>query len=136
MRALLHRLHRCRRGAVAVEMAMVTPVLAIAVLGVADFGLAVNERMQLSSAARVGAQVAMTNPADTGRITQAVQQATDGLDPARLTVSVSTSSDGGERHYVTVRVEETYPLLFGFLGVGSSVRLGAEATMRTQGETS
>jgi Flp pilus assembly protein TadG len=133
MAALLHRLRTSTTGVAGVEMALVAPVLLICVLAVADFGMAVHERMQLASAVRVGAQVAMTDPTDVGRITQAVQQATDGLEPSRLTVTVATSGSG-ERTYVTVHVQENFPLLLSFPGVGTSIKLSADATMRTQGD--
>lgn len=139
------RLFSCRRGVVAVEMALVAPVLVMFILVLADFGLAANERIKLSGAARAGAQAAMTDPANTARITQAVQQAAAALPSSGLAVTVTTAcgcADGSTitcggtcatglpRDYVTVRVAETYALLLTYPGVGSSVNLTGQATLR------
>lgn len=145
MRGLMAKLWACRSGAAAVEMALVAPFLIAALLGVADFGLAVNERIRLSSAARAGAQTAMTDPANTAKIRQAVELATEDLVASRLNVTVSTQcgcgdgsaivcgstcADGNARNYVTVQVTEAYPTLFSYPGVGPTVTLSADATLR------
>lgn len=46
------------RGAVAVEMALVTPLLVALVFGIIDFGRIFNAEIQLSQAAREGARIA------------------------------------------------------------------------------
>ncbi|MBC7953639.1 MAG: pilus assembly protein [Rhodospirillaceae bacterium] len=145
MGGILTKLVKCCRGAAAVEMALVAPVLLAALLGVADFGMVVNERIRLSSAARAGAQKAMTDPSDTTSIRQAVEAATEDMVSNRLAVTVSTQcscgdgsaivcgstcADGNTRNYVTVQVDETYPTLFTYPGMGSSLTLSANATLR------
>lgn len=54
--------NRCRkrtdRGAVAVEMALVTPLLVALVFGIIDFSRVFNAELQLSQAAREGARLA------------------------------------------------------------------------------
>jgi pilus assembly protein CpaE len=145
MRALLRRLTTCRKGAIAVETAVVAPILALCVLALADFGMAVNERIKLASAARAGAQAAMSDATNTARITLMVQQAAS-LNVNQLSVGVSTAcgcSDGtaitcgstcangaNSQNYVTVNVSETYPLLLTYPGLGSTIALGTSATMR------
>lgn len=139
------RMVRCCRGAAAVEMALVAPLLAAVLLGMADFGLVVNERISLSSAARAGAQKAMTDPSNTASIRQAVEVATETMVASRLTVAVSTQcscsggsvivcgatcADGNPRNYVTVQVTEAYPTLFTYPLVGSTLMLSANATLR------
>lgn len=46
------------RGAVAVEMALVTPLLVVLVFGIIDFSRVFNAELQLSQAAREGARLA------------------------------------------------------------------------------
>jgi Flp pilus assembly protein TadG len=46
------------RGAVAVEMALVTPLLVVLVFGIIDFSRIFNAELQLSQAAREGARLA------------------------------------------------------------------------------
>lgn len=145
MTGVLSRVFRCRRGAAAVEMALVAPLLVAIMLGVVDFGLAANERIRLSSAARAGAQKAMTNPSDTASIRQAVEAATEDMVAGRLTVAVSTQcscgdgsaiacgttcTDGNNRNYVTVQVTENYPTLLTYPLVGPTLTLSAGATLR------
>lgn len=52
--------HKCHveRGAAAVEMALVMPLLILMVMGIIDFGRIFNGEIQLSQAAREGARVA------------------------------------------------------------------------------
>ena len=54
------RRHKCHfeRGAAAVEMALVMPLLILMVMGIIDFGRIFNAEIQLSQAAREGARVA------------------------------------------------------------------------------
>ena len=55
-----HLDHKCHveRGAAAVEMALVMPLLILMVMGIIDFGRIFNGEIQLSQAAREGARVA------------------------------------------------------------------------------
>ncbi|RJT82950.1 pilus assembly protein [Arthrobacter cheniae] len=47
----------CERGAAAVEMALVLPVLILLVLGITEFGRAYNAQVTLTNAAREGVRV-------------------------------------------------------------------------------
>jgi Flp pilus assembly protein TadG len=57
--ATARRRHKCHfdRGAAAVEMALVMPLLILMVMGIIDFGRIFNGEIQLSQAAREGARV-------------------------------------------------------------------------------
>lgn len=143
--AIVAKVLGCRRGAAAVEMALMAPFLVAGLLGVADLGMTVNERVKLASAARAGAQKAMSDPANTAAIRQAVEIATQDLVASRLTVVVSTQcscsdgiaivcgttcADGNTRNYVTVQVSEAYPTLVTYPLLGPTVQLSADATLR------
>lgn len=141
----LGRLWRCRRGSLAVEFAITAPILLLCLLGIAELGMAVTERMRLASAVRAGVQAASLHPEDAAVVRTAVEKAAPQLVADRLTVQLTracgcadgsaiacggTCAVGPEQRFVTVRVAETYPLLFRYPGLGSSLALGAEATLR------
>lgn len=57
-------LAECEAGVSAVEFALVAPVLAIALVAMADIGLALNERMTIDHVLRAGAQAAISDPGE------------------------------------------------------------------------
>ena len=61
LRKISARLAASRRGAAAVEFAILVPVIAAAVTGVANYGLVTFDKMELANAARAGAQLAIVN---------------------------------------------------------------------------
>jgi Flp pilus assembly protein TadG len=139
-------LFSCRRGVAAVEFALATPILLVTLVGMADFGLAVNEKMRLYTAARAGAQAGLGDATATATITQAVTSAAN-LDAGAVTVTVAQScgcADGTtavcgtvcadastQRGYVTVTVNESYAMLLNYPGFTNPVALSAAATLRT-----
>ncbi len=144
-KAILGRLRQCDAGMSAVEFALTAPLLVLMLLGMADMGLATNEKMRLVSAARAGAQSGYGNSANTAAITQAVTGAS-GLNGGAVNVAVATScgcadgstvacggtcaGGGSSRTYVTVTVTESYALLLSYPGFASPVTLSASATLR------
>ena len=54
---------RPERGAVAVEAALITPVILMLVLGIVEFSLALRDHVSVTSAVRTGARMATTNSA-------------------------------------------------------------------------
>jgi Flp pilus assembly protein TadG len=138
---------RNEQGAAAVEFALLAPVLISLTLALADFGLALRERVQLVGAANAGIHYAARNPDNTGGVGAAVTAAT-AIPSARLSVSTTTSCEcadgsaaacvggtcpaGGVRTYVTVSVSETFPLLFDYPGLGASLSLSARAVQRIE----
>jgi Flp pilus assembly protein TadG len=134
---------RTTRGAAAVEFAMLVPVISALFIGVANFGLAVNEKMELSSAARAGAQMALISTADLSVIRQVVVDSTNlSITTADVTVtqacncydgtSIScgaTCGDGSDNeYYYTISVTENHTLLL----IPTTISLTGTATVRTQ----
>lgn len=75
----LHALLRRRDRAVsALEFALVMPTLVLILLAIADLGNAMQQSIRLSAAARIGAQVALSQPQDTAAIRAAVTSALTG----------------------------------------------------------
>lgn len=78
------------RGAVAVEFALLAPVLVMLLLGIMEFSRAYNAQVTLSSAAREGVRVmAINNNATAART--AVKAAASGLNPALTDASIILS---------------------------------------------
>ena len=114
-------------GVAATEFALVSPIFVILTLGVIDVGTAVFERFELKTAARVGAEYALTNLTDVDGITDAVVRATNH-ESQSISVTVFTFCectfeepfvcteicDNGEapRKFVTVRVVDFYNPVF------------------------
>jgi Flp pilus assembly protein TadG len=118
------------RGAVSVEFAAVLPLVAVALLLVAQMGLLVAQQLQVQHAAREGARTAaVTN--DAGAARAAAFQA-GNLDTDRATVTVSPDArDVGTPVTVAVTYEPgTMPVVGTFIPGGFTLR--ASATMRTE----
>jgi Flp pilus assembly protein TadG len=84
---------RGQRGAVAVEAALITPVLMTLVLGILEFSLIMRDYVAVSSAVRVGARIASANPGagpatctSTCTAPAAAQYAVDAIDKASTTM--------------------------------------------------
>jgi Flp pilus assembly protein TadG len=130
-----------RRGAAAVEFAVVLPLLMMLLLGGADFGRCFHSAMAITNAARAGAEYGAMHPFDAAAPTgwqAGVQQAAINelsnsplFDTAKLTVVASsiTEADGSRR----VQVQVTYPFrtVFTWLYTPSSLTLQQTAVMRT-----
>ena len=144
----LRRLGRDRRGATAVEFALILPVLIVALVGLADYGLMVYDSNELENAARAGAQYALKGH-DESEDDAAIEDAALAALPDGTGVAVAVSRaclcpDGtgatcGDEctdevpagRYVTVRLDRDYVPLFGFI-LDNPTPLAAEAKMRIQ----
>ena len=150
VRALSRSFVRCLRAAVAVELALLAPVLALMLVGVIDFGGAVYERMQLTSAARAGVQFAIQsveNADDEAGILLAVQNA-GSLDDANVTITTTQfcgCADGAEIDcdgtcggdlkpgtYVSITVVEKFSTIFPYPGIDNPIILEGMAVLRVK----
>lgn len=135
------------RGNTAVEFALTAPMLVFMTLALWEFGNAVNERTQLETAARAGAQAAMSDPTDTSAIEQAVLDAT-GLTDADLTVTTTSACEcsdgtsvdcgtgtcavGSVQTYMTVEVTKPYTLTVNSDALNGVITLTGRATVRVE----
>lgn len=87
---------RGERGAVAVEFALVVPVLFILVFGMIDFGWAINRYTVLNNATREGVRLASLGT-DSSEVTASVLDSLgdSGLDAAAVDVDVTCLSPTG-----------------------------------------
>jgi Flp pilus assembly protein TadG len=111
---------RAERGQAAVEFVLVAPLIIVLLLGVLQMGIAFNNYLTVTDAARAAARkaiVARVSGLTTADITQAAQTAASDLDGSKLGVSVADTSDptwttpGSD---ITVTV--TYPYSINLLG--------------------
>ena len=88
---------RTRRGAAAVECALVVPLLAIILLGMIEFGRAVMVKEILSNAARKGCRSAALPLATNGGVQSDVNAvlSSHGLDTTSATISIYVNDAAG-----------------------------------------
>jgi len=108
------------RGAAAVEMALVLPVLLFLLMGMIDFGRAYNAQIQLSAAAREGVRLASlngtadptlaTNPTGTAAIAARVTSAAGGLAAFATTNDCTTTAPNGTTSYACIQYCATTPI--------------------------
>jgi Flp pilus assembly protein TadG len=95
------------RGAVAVEFALLLPVLLLLLFGVIDFGRLINAEITLSQAAREGVRLAAfgaINPAVQNRVTLAAAP----LTPVTATVTTACAAGAGAGADAKVTVTYTF----------------------------
>jgi Flp pilus assembly protein TadG len=126
--------HPRDRGAVAVEFALVLPLLLLIVFGIIDFGRALNAQITLTQAAREGARLAAVGNADVVGQTRA---AATGLSPVNVTVTRCQTGAGPSANAV-VSVSYSFSFvtpigaiagMFGGSGFGSPITLTAQGVM-------
>lgn len=104
------------RGAVAVEFALILPVLLLLILGIIEFGIAFNHQQGLHAAAREGARLASLPSSTTADVDARVNDALDGLGfDGNPTISVSPGTcrnRSGEEVTVTVTADENLNIPF------------------------
>ena len=110
------------RGAAAVEMALVLPILLLVLFALVDFGRAYNMKIELTQAAREGVRVIALGGTEDEAKTRA-REAMPAVDvtPGSSTLCAATTVTG----YLTVHKDFTYltplgPIANTLLGVSSS----------------
>ena len=101
---------RTERGASAVELAIVLPVLFLVIAGIVDFGRYFFSQIQLTNAAREGARAAVVLPtpsaSDMTAITDRALAGAAGVPGASATVVATCPAPSPS--YATVRVTATF----------------------------
>ena len=114
------------------EFTIVLPVLVLLVFGVIQFGIAFNNYLALTDAARAGARKAAVSRLSgngSSAATAAVLAAAGDLNQSNLAVSVSSSWQQGSN----VTVSATYPYSISLLGlIVKSGRLNTTVTERVE----
>lgn len=129
-----------RRGAAAVEAALVLPVLAVFLFGCADFGRAIHAQIAITNAARVGAEYgathrfnAATRPAWEARLRESVLEeaaSLAGLDPDALDIVIEIDEPAPDDLRVRVLAAYPYRTAVSWPGLPDTLVLRHQATMR------
>jgi len=125
------------RGSVAVEFALLLPVLLLLIFGIIDFGRAINAQITLTQAAREGARLASLGYS-TSAVTTRAQSAATGLSPVTVTVTSSCPAGAGVGVDAVVTTSYTFSFvtpvgafaaMFGTASFGSTLALTATGEM-------
>jgi len=123
------------RGSVAVEFALVVPVLLLIVFGIIDFGRALNAQIVLTGAAREGVRLAALG--DTNAAVQAaVTAAAPDLSGVTATVVQNCPLGAGPTTNATVDVSYNFSFITPIGAVASLIgggSLGAPLVLTAQG---
>lgn len=143
---LLFRLLRANEGVSAIEFGLLAPILALLIMGIIDFGVAIWDDMQVANAAEAGAAYASINGwnATASQIETAVTSATNlstiNASPAPWIMSCgcpnanstsisqvacgTTCGDGSEAgHYWVVSAKTSYSLFLPYPGIPDPMTL-------------
>jgi len=139
---------RDQRGAIAVEFAIIVPVLILLVLGIIEFGFGYHAWDATQNAAREGARLGAVSP-DVAEIEARVRGTTSFLNQSQLQVTIECGITGGafgacpaasswdEGDIVRVTVEYTYDFITplpNFVGLGAQMDLESIAEARFEGQ--
>jgi Flp pilus assembly protein TadG len=136
----MRRIRKSQDGQALVEMAIVTPLLLLLILGIVQFGILFNNYITLTDAVRAGARQAAVSrqaPDPVAVTTDRVRRSAAGLDGNKLTITVTpydpltdtnTWASGGD-----VTVKATYPFKVDLMGiVVHAGNLNSETTERVE----
>ena len=125
------------RGSVAVEFALLLPILLLLVFGVVDVGRAISAQITLTQAAREGARLAaLGQPSST--VVSRAQAAATGLSPVTVTVTSTCPVNAGAGVDAVVQASYAFSFvtpvgaiaaMFGGASYGSSLTLTAQGEM-------
>lgn len=121
---------RNERGAIAVEFALLLPVLVILLIGIMEFGMFYSAQISVTAAAREAARV-MAIDHDPGAARMAARSASPVLDPALTNEQIAVSATCTTGATATVTITYTLDALTGLFG--SSFGITARAAMRCGG---
>ncbi len=125
------------RGSVAVEFALVLPVLLLILFGIIDFGRALNAQIELTGAAREGARLAALGYPNAA-IEARVVAAAPSLSGVTVTVAASCAPGAGPTADAEVDVSDPFSFitpigaiasLVGDSGLGGPIVLTAQGVM-------
>jgi Flp pilus assembly protein TadG len=147
-RIISFRRARDERGAIAVEFALIVPILLLLVLGILEFGFAYHSWDATQNAAREGARLGAVSP-DVVEIEARVRGTTSFLDQSNLDVTIECGVTGGtfgtcpapsaweEGDIVRVTVAYSYGFLTplpNFVGLGSEMDMESISEARFEGQ--
>lgn len=147
VRALLRALKRDRRGAAALELAIVAPVFATMLIGMVDIGRGYSMKLQLEQAAQRAIEKVMNGQADksTAAALKTEAATTAGVAESNVVVDFWLECDGARqstyettcapgvmyRRYLTVQISKTFTPMFATKWLGAN----SDGTFTVVGKT-
>ncbi len=136
MRRLLLALRADRRGAAAIEFAIIGPLLLALLLGLVEMGRMFYVRESLEYATEQGARYYMVNPSATqSAVTTTLQNAmVGGMGPSISVAYNDTTSCNGNSAVTCTTITATYAFVsvVGFLNLGNPVLRATAQAVRVQ----
>lgn len=140
---------RSERGAVAVEFALILPLMLMLILGIIEFGFGYHAWDSTQNGVREGARLAAVDPSQTN-IEARVRGASSFLDQANLSVVIECAPAGSTMFTACpasvdwdvgdiVRITSSYSYdyitpLPGFVGLGANMSMTSRAEARFEGQ--
>ncbi len=134
----------CRAASVSVEFALITPVLLILILGTVDYGRAMFDKMELLSAVRSGAQLALAKTTlNTAYVQNAVVAATNNsittsdvtttqfcecADESTITCGATCTDGSDNRYFLTISATQSFNAFY----LTTPLTLSESVTIRIQ----
>jgi Flp pilus assembly protein TadG len=109
-----------QQGQTMTEFALVLPILVVFLFGIIQFGIAFNNYVTITDAARAGARKAAVSREDPNRVTDcqgAVLAATDNLNMTQPGAGITCTFDPSIQQGTTVQVQVQYPYTIDLFGI-------------------
>lgn len=135
-------------GAAAIELALVTPILAAMAVGLADGGLAIAQQMRLNDSAHSGAQYGLVRNPIQGDLSGVIAAIGEGTPAAARQINVTLScecADGAalactatcadgtlRRRYLNISLTEVYRTLIPYPLLDPEIPLQSNVAVRLQ----
>jgi Flp pilus assembly protein TadG len=150
LRALLSARHEAIAGTASIELAIIAPVLVLALICTFDLGFGIYRSMQVESAAQAGAEYAIARGYSVDGVTKAVANATSftgvAANPApfqfcgcasaagvtSVTCGQSCPDGTAAGTYVTVSAQGIYNTFLPYPMFPNTYTFAAQSTVRTQ----
>ena len=111
---------KSEQGQTMTEFALVLPILVVFLFGIIQFGIAFNNYVTITDAARAGARKAAVSREDANRVSDcqnAVLAATDNLNMTQPGAGISCTFDPSIQQGTTVQVQVQYPYTINLFGI-------------------
>jgi Flp pilus assembly protein TadG len=103
--------HNNERGAAAVELALLMPILLLILVGIVEFGRGYHAKLTLTHAAREGAR-ALAVGDDVADVRDVIESSIDGLDAGSLTIHGLASCTPGGTATISLDYDLDYSIPF------------------------
>ena len=142
---------RCERGVAAIEFAMIVPVFALILIGIADYGMFMNQKMKIQDLSVTAVQYVAQGGSETNVVSGVINTSDFYVASAAKgqTINVTTSAscecangnsiscnltcpNTGDylRHYYTVTLTSAYTPIFPYPGIPNSITLTGSSRMQ------